>query len=226
MAEKKETIQRVTRSKEEAKITYDRLSKHYDTISGHSENKFKKRGVELLGIREGERVLEIGFGTSIVLELLARLVGPTGKVHGIDISTGMLGVAEKRLNKAGLLDIVDLQIADASALPFDERYFDAIFTSFTLDLIDTPEIPTVLDGCARVLKNDGRICVVSLSLGDGKSKMVSMYRWFHEKFPKQIDCRPILARDALETAGFSIINFERTSMWRLPVDIIVAKKGN
>jgi ubiquinone/menaquinone biosynthesis C-methylase UbiE len=225
MENKKEAIQRVSRTKEEAISTYDKMSKHYDTISGSSENKFKKKGVALLAVQEGERVLEIGFGTGFVLEILARAVGSSGKVHGIDLSAGMLSFAEKRLKKAGLLDNVDLKLGDAATLPFDDMHFDAIFMSFTLDLIDTPEIPVVLGSCARVLKDGGRICVVALSLGDGKSKMVGMYNWFHEKFPKQIDCRPILAKNALETAGFSIVTHDRGSMWRLPVDIVLARKG-
>nr|MDO8114365.1 class I SAM-dependent methyltransferase [Candidatus Sigynarchaeota archaeon] len=224
MSEEQDEVKRVTRSKEEAKTTYDKMSKSYDAISGSSENKFKWIGLEFLDAKEGETLLELGFGTGKVLERLARMAGENGKVHGIDLSPGMLAITEKRLRKTGLLGRVELRLGDIAHLPYMNDQFDAIFTSFTFDLVDTPEIPVVLAECRKVLKTGGRICIVSLSRGNGRKVAVRVYEWFHEKFPKAIDCRPINAREALIAAGFSITREKRDSMWGLPVDIVLAKK--
>jgi len=83
----------VTRSKEEAKRFYDRISRAYDYFAGAFERRYTKVAAELLSVQKGETVLEIGFGTGHGLNRLAKSVGKTGKVYGVDISTGMLEVA-------------------------------------------------------------------------------------------------------------------------------------
>ena len=96
-------------------------------------------------------------------QALAQSVGTSGKVHGVDISDGMIDITRQRLNKVKLLDRVELKCGDATNLPYKSSIMDAVFMSFALELFDTPEIPIVLRECQRVLKTDGRICVVALS---------------------------------------------------------------
>ena len=217
-------IKRVKRSKEEAKISYNKMSKWYDLLAGYSEKRFRDVGLQKLNIQEGERVLEIGFGTGHCVLSLARSAGDTGKTYGLDLSEGMLKITASRIEKAGLSEKVDLQCGDALNLPYPEFYFDAVFMSFTLELFDTPEIPIVLQQCKRVLKKDGRICVVAMSKEEKQGPMVKLYEWLHEKLPNYIDCRPIFVRQSLENAHFKIINVTMMSFWGLDVEIILANK--
>ena len=159
-------VSRVCRTQEEAKKLYDRISRFYDLFA-FPEGKYRDRVLELLSIKTGETVLEIGFGTGHALVKMAELVGEEGKVYAVDISSGMTEVSKRRLRKAGLLDRVELYCGDASKLPYEDNKFDAVFMSFTLELFDTPEIPKVLGEVKRVLKPGGRFGVVSMSKGEG-----------------------------------------------------------
>ena len=217
-------ISRVTRSKQEARASYNRMSRWYDILSGRFESKYREAGLRKLGAAEGEVVLEIGFGTGHCILALAQAVGDKRKVYGIDISEGMCNISLSRMEKSGLSERVELHCGDATKLPFKADCFDAVFMSFALELFDTSEIPIVLDECRRVLRSDGRICVVAMSKKAKDGMMVKLYEWFHRRFPSFVDCRPIYVRDALEQAGFRVQDVSRMSMWGLPVEIVLARK--
>jgi ubiquinone/menaquinone biosynthesis C-methylase UbiE len=217
-------ISRVNRSKEQAKFSYDKMSRWYDALAGSSEKSFVDVGLDKLCTQEGEIVLEIGFGTGHGILSLARSVGDSGKVYGIDISEGMLNVAQARVRGARLSNRVDLKCGDAANLPFESNSFDALFASFTLELFDTPEIPIVLHECHRVLRSGGRVCVVAMSKKGTASLVMRAYQWLHQNFPKYVDCRPIFVQQALEETRFEAVDVTQMSMWGLPVEIVVAKK--
>jgi demethylmenaquinone methyltransferase/2-methoxy-6-polyprenyl-1,4-benzoquinol methylase len=217
-------IRRVTRSKSAAQASYNRLSSWYDALAGSSEKKYRDLGLRKLNAQPGERILELGFGTGHCLVALAQAVGPTGAVHGLDLSDGMLKIAQERLRAAGLESRVTLQQGDAAQLSFEPGTFDGVFTSFTLELFDTPEIPLVLAQCWRVLRPGGRLCLVSMVRPARPGLAVNLYEWFHERMPNYVDCRPIFAQDSLKAAGFIIQEADALIMWGLPVEIILALK--
>jgi len=181
--------------------------------------------LELLSVVEGEMVLEIGFGTGNCRKRIAKFVGPAGKVYGIDISSAMLEKTKRSLEKAGLADKVELCCGDAKCLPFDESTFDAVFMSFTLEVFDTPEIAEVLVQIKEVLKPEGRLGIIDMSKEDGKSLFLKAYEWIHHKCPKYLGSRPIHAEQCLIDAGYEIRSKERTRIFRLPAEIIVAIKA-
>jgi len=217
-------ISRVTRSKEEAKASYDKMSKWYDILAGRFERKYKDIGLQKLSVKEGEKVLEIGFGTGHCILALSQSVGNSGKVYGIDISEGMCDIARLRVREAGFSERVELKCGDAAKFPFEANFFDVIFMSFTLELFDTPEISIVLQECRRVLRSGGRICIVAMSKKGKAGVMTKLYEWSHKKFPNYADCRPIFVQKALEDVDFQILDVTEMSMWGLPVEIVLAKK--
>jgi ubiquinone/menaquinone biosynthesis C-methylase UbiE len=214
----------MVRPQKERRDSHDRMSKWYDAVTG-AERRFVEAGVATLAPAEGERVLEIGYGTGHVLVRLARAVGCSGRVYGVDISDGMRTVAERRIESAGLTSRVHFAAGDAIMLPFDSGCLDAVFMSFTLELFLPSEIPLVLKACARVLTPEGRICVVCMATEQHPGLALRLYEWVHEQFPKAVDCRPITVRHCLEVAGFRVVAASRQRMWGLPLDICLAVKS-
>ena len=216
----------VKRPRGEAERTYDRLSSFYDFLAASSEDRFIQRGVEMLDLRRGDQVLEIGFGTGRGLVRLAGDVGPEGRVNGVDLSEGMAEQARKRLKKTNLTDRVKLQIQDAVDLPFGADELDAAFTSFTLELFSMDDIERVLGETWRVLRENGKLVVVSLYKGEEFTLPGRIYEKLHELFPRTLDCRPIPTDAVLRREGWMIDRQETGSMWGLPVSITLARKAD
>ena len=214
-------ILRVYRTKEQAKRTYDKISRIYDLITGPFERKFRDMGLNQLDVKEGETVLEIGFGTGHCLEEIAKRVGENGKAYGIDISSRMLDITRERMEKKRLADTVELYCGDAMSMPYEDNMFDVVFMSFTLELFDTPEIPAVLKEIKRVLKPKGRLGAVSMSKEDGESWLLKAYEWIHKNFPVIADCRPIYVEKSIRDAGYSIKSREKIKLFGLPGEIVV-----
>jgi ubiquinone/menaquinone biosynthesis C-methylase UbiE len=213
----KEELAPVRRSHAQARAAYDRLSRGYERLAGSSEWPCTAAGLELLAASPAETVLEVGCGVGRALKGLRQAVGSSGKVCGVDLSAGMLRQAGRRLG--GQVPLVQ---ADALLLPFPGGCFDAVFVSFTLELLDTPEIPAAISEWRRVLHPPlGRVGVVSLA--QGSTWPVRLYEMAHAVFPTWVDCRPIQPGRALEEAGFTILGRQNRVMWGLPVEIVVAR---
>jgi len=207
-----------------ARSNYDRLSRWYDLLAAGSERRAQAAGLELLKVRQGDTVLEIGSGTGQALLALARSAGNSGKTIGIDLSSGMISQAAAKIRKAGIPQRASLVRGDALQLPFQSESCDAVFMSFTLELFSPGEIVTVLAGCRRVLKNGGLLCVVAMDRQANPGLASRAYQWAHHSFPTIVDCRPIDALGVVSRAGFQLRDVAEMSMWGLPIRIVLAKK--
>lgn len=103
----------------------------------------------------GERVLDLaaGTGTSSV-----SLAVRGAQVTAADISPGMIAEGKRR---HGRVPNVEFVLADATALPWEDNYFDAVTISFGLRNVDRPEV--ALAEMLRVLRPGGRIVVCEFS---------------------------------------------------------------
>jgi demethylmenaquinone methyltransferase/2-methoxy-6-polyprenyl-1,4-benzoquinol methylase len=207
-------------TRKQTQQSYDRMSRWYDLFAT-SEKKFTEFGLRLLGVKAGERVLEIGSGTGHSLVALAGQVGESGLVAGVDLSLGMIEVAQKRMQAESPERSAGLIQGDGTLLPFTQKSFDAVLLSFTLELFLEAEMSVVLSECHRVLRDDGRLGVVSLAKRDVLA--CRLYEWGHERWPALLDCRPIEPRKNLEAEGFRVQAAKVQTMWGLPVEIVLGR---
>ena len=210
----KPEMERVLRSKEQARRNYNSLSHWYDLFTS-SEKRFTDIGIQMLDVQLNESVLEIGCGTG---HALVDFTTKSSNIFAIDLSEKMLKVARGKIHNRG----VGFYQADGSSIPFPNGRFDHVFISFTLELFDTPEIPKVLAEIRRILKQGGRLGIVSLVKQE--TFAIRVYEWFHRQMPTLVDCRPIFLQPLIEEAGFHIQKSTLKTMWGLPVEIVIAQK--
>jgi len=112
--------------------------------------------LDRVGIRPGERVLELGPGPGAFTVDAARRVGPEGRLIAVDIQPQMIAQVEQRVREAGLTN-VETHVANAYDLPLDDESVDRAFLVTVL-----PEIPDQARALAelrRVLKTGGLLSV-------------------------------------------------------------------
>ena len=102
-----------------------------------------------LDLQGGAQVLEIGCGTGVVARALARKNDADIHVTGIDHSSTLIRVANRRAEEEGVADRMTFEVADAHALPFRDARFDAVILHTVISHVSEPA--TVLGEAGRVL---------------------------------------------------------------------------
>lgn len=120
----------------------------------------KKAIQQLANLPPNSLLLDVATGTADVAIAAAQKLRPK-QVIGIDISTEMLALGEQKVVKAGLANVISLQVGDAENLPFADNYFDAITISFGIRNFEN--LSQGLCELYRVLKPGGKLVVLEFS---------------------------------------------------------------
>lgn len=162
--------------------------------------------LDLLGVRPGERVLDVGCGSGAVTRAIARRVAPGGRVVGIDPSPAFLAIAKRYGDEAGLGTTIEWRTADCRRLPFDDGSFDVVLAATVLAHV--PGAEEALAEMARVTRRGGRLAVFDF---DGDSFLFShpdreLTRRIVAAFSDSAAVNPAFARrvpSLLARAGFA-----------------------
>lgn len=114
--------------------------------------------VDYSDVKSGERVLDVACGTGIVARKVACLVGPKGKVAGLDANEGMLRAARQFAERENIRGI-EWHLNDASRMPFKHAEYDVVLCQQGLQFFS--DKPAALREMARVLAPGGR-CAISV----------------------------------------------------------------
>jgi arsenite methyltransferase len=108
--------------------------------------------VRLVG--DGEHVVDVGSGAGLDSLIAARMVGPSGRVVGVDMTPAMLAKARVSAAAAGSTN-VEFREGFGEALPIDDGWADVVISNGVLNLM--PDKDAALREMARVLKPGGRL---------------------------------------------------------------------
>lgn len=152
--------------------------------------------IEHGGLAPGRRALEIGCGTGVFLERVARC---GASLHGLDVSEDLL---EKARARVGGLGNVVLDRGNAEATPYPERHFDAVYGSSILHHLD---LDAALAEAHRVLRPGGRVVFAEPNILNPQVLLMFRFGPLKELFgvsPDEAAFSRFRARRALERAGF------------------------
>jgi demethylmenaquinone methyltransferase/2-methoxy-6-polyprenyl-1,4-benzoquinol methylase len=141
---------------------YTALAPFYEYLVPLVSSRARALGLSWLNLRSGERALDVGCGTG---RALVRMIGATaeeGGVEGIDATPAMIARARARLAPLPHSHY-RLTQGPAQDLPYPRNTFDAVFSSYLLDVLPRPAVRPVLREIRRVLRPDGRFVLVVLA---------------------------------------------------------------
>ncbi|HEY2589082.1 MAG TPA: methyltransferase domain-containing protein [Tepidisphaeraceae bacterium] len=137
------------------KKIYDIHSVFYDATFGRLVCRRIDRAISHMNIGPDDRVLDLGVGTGVSLNYYPL---DRGRITGIDLSSGMLREARKKIREQGRNNAQVFQ-ADALKLPFADDTFDHVFISHVISVVSDPY--TLVREAQRVAKPGSRIVIVN-----------------------------------------------------------------
>jgi phosphatidylethanolamine/phosphatidyl-N-methylethanolamine N-methyltransferase len=133
---------------------YSNYAGVYDHIFGKIFHESRESAVRRLGVKPGERVLEVGIGTGLSLPVYPAHC----EVVGIDLSPGMLEKARERASRHALRH-VNLYQMDAGQMTFEDDSFDTVMAAYVVTAV--PDYRKVMMEMIRVCRPGGRIILLN-----------------------------------------------------------------
>ena len=189
---------------------YEKLATVYDFTFGPVLHPGRVDAIERMGIRPGDRVLEVGVGTGINAALYPR----DCSVTGVDLSSPMLEKARERVARKGVRNVRLLQM-DAANLKFGDDTFDIVYAPYVISVVPDP-VAVTREMC-RVCRPGGRIVILNHfrsrnALMAWIERMISPFT-VHIGFKSDLDLTAFLTQSDLQPVSIEKVNVPR--IWSL-----------
>jgi demethylmenaquinone methyltransferase/2-methoxy-6-polyprenyl-1,4-benzoquinol methylase len=211
--------------------SYDLMN---DLMSLGLHRVWKRFALEMSGVREGSRVLDVASGSGDLALAFTKRAGASGQVWMTDINAAMLAVGRDKLIDAGIF--APLALCDAEKLPFPAGTFDCVSVAFGLRNMTHKE--AALAEMARVARPGGRVIVLEFSrpwkplakaydaysfnvlpaLGKHVAKDEAAYRYLAESIRMHPDQETLKAM--MEAAGLA-----RVEYFNLAAGVVALHRG-
>jgi phosphatidylethanolamine/phosphatidyl-N-methylethanolamine N-methyltransferase len=189
---------------------YENIAWGYDLVFGPTLHPGRVDAIKRMGIKPGDRVLEVGVGTGINVDLYPADCAVTG----IDLSSSMLEKARERVARRGVRNVRLLQM-DAASLKFADDSFDIVYAPYVISVV--PDPVAVTREMRRVCRPGGRIVILnhfrsSNPLMARVERMISPLT-VHIGFKSDLDLPAFLAQAELKPQSIQKVNVPR--IWSL-----------
>ena len=168
----------------EVRAMFDRIAPIYDrmntVMTAGLDAGWRRAAVRAARLRLGQRALDVACGSGTLTRELARAVGPTGSVLGVDLSDGMLERARRSAVPIGSAS-PEYRQGDALALPVADAEYDAATIAFGLRNVG--DYRRALGEMTRAVARDGRVVVLEIATPRGAVGRAVAGTWFRRVVP-------------------------------------------
>jgi demethylmenaquinone methyltransferase/2-methoxy-6-polyprenyl-1,4-benzoquinol methylase len=199
---------------------FNRSAEHYDRacdiMSFGSGQRYRREALIRAGLRPGMTVLDVGTGTGLLAREIAHVLGPSGRVIGLDPSSKMMAAGRARTN-------IEFVQGVGECLPFPDNHFDFVTMGYALRHVS--DLDRTFEEYRRVLKEGGGLLLLEITrpvstigrvaarlyfgilvplatrIGTGSANAAELMRFYWETIAQCVPPETVLA--SLRGAGFT-----------------------
>ena len=189
---------------------YENIAWFYDFTFGPALHPGRMQAIQRMGVKRGDRVLEVGVGTGINADLYPRDCAVTG----IDLSAPMLEKARERVARKGIRNVRLVEM-DAADLKFADSTFDIVYAPYLISVV--PDPIAVVKEMRRVCRPGGRIVILNHFRSAGRiastlERMIAPFT-LYLGFKSDLDLPAFLVQADLQPISIEKVNVPR--IWSL-----------
>jgi phosphatidylethanolamine/phosphatidyl-N-methylethanolamine N-methyltransferase len=189
---------------------YENIAWFYDFTFGPALHPGRMQAIQRMGIKRGDRVLEVGVGTGINADLYPRDCAVTG----IDLSAPMLEKARERVARKGIRNVRLVEM-DAADIKFADSTFDIVYAPYLISVV--PDPIAVVKEMRRVCRPGGRIVILNHFRSAGRiastlERMIAPFT-LYLGFKSDLDLPAFLVQADLQPISIEKVNVPR--IWSL-----------
>jgi demethylmenaquinone methyltransferase/2-methoxy-6-polyprenyl-1,4-benzoquinol methylase len=187
---------------------------------------WKHSAIRMLGLKQGDKVIDVCGGTADLSIIAGNAVGPSGQIFVYDINNAMMEAGSDKVTSASMSDLIKFVQGDAEQISFRDGYFDAAMVGFGIR--NLTKIENGLKEICRVLKPNGKFMCLEFSRPTSSflrffyniysfyvmpliGKLFTGYKQAYTYLPESIRTFPLPDQfsSMLEQAGFCNVNYTK-----------------